>query len=138
MCKLHITRNGFSFFYDVLCFFRKRILRDTIRIFNITARIYTSYHIIYNTCILKIFYKKYIIYIFQDLENLSHAPLRISLSFSLFLSLILHFYNFFCCVFFGEFKNSSARFTIRRISVLVEIPAVRAVNLHNPNLRGNS
>ena len=70
---------------------------------------------------------------------------RASPYFSLFLSLSLFnftlyvlLYNFFCCVFFGEFKNSSARFTIRRISVLVEIPAVRAVNLHNPNLRGNS
>ena len=82
-------------------------------------------------------------HIFQDLENLSHAPLRISLSFSLFLSLILHcmfffIYNFFCCVFFGEFKNSSARVATRRISVLVEIPGVRAVNFNIPNLRGNS
>ena len=106
MCKLHITRNGFSFFYDVLCFFRKRILRDTIRIFNITARIYTSYHIIYNTCILKIFFIKNIRIIFtfsRYLENLSHAPLRISLSFSLFLSLILHcmfFFTIFSVVFF--------------------------------------
>ena len=142
MCKLHITRNGFSFFYDVLCFFRKRILRDTIRIFNITARIYTSYHIIYNTCILKIFYKKYIIYIFKIFGKF---VTRASTYFSLFLSLSLFnftlyvlFYNFFCCVFFGEFKNSSARFAIRRISVLVEIPGVRAVNFNIPNLRGNS
>ena len=42
-------------------------------------------------------------HIFQDLENLSHAPLRISLSFSLFLSLILHcmfFFTIFSVVFF--------------------------------------
>ena len=149
MCKLHITRNGFSFFYDVLCFFRKRILRDTsrtIRIFLILQRIYISYHIIYDTCILKKYFIKILrnvfFYItFFKIWKICHTRLYVFLSLS--LSLILHcmfffIYNFFCCVFFGEFKNSSARFAIRRISVLVEIPGVRAVNLHIPNLRGNS
>lgn len=145
MCKLHITRNGFSFFYDVLCFFRKRILRDTsrtIRIFLILQRIYiTSYHVIYNTCILlKYFIKILRTYFFTShFSRFGKFVTRASPYFSLFnFTLYVLLYNFFCCVFFGEFKNSSARVATRRISVLVEIPGVRAVNFNIPNLRGNS
>ena len=94
------------------------------------------YHII--PAYLKYFIKLFFYITFQDLEKFV-TRLYVFLSLSLFnFTLYVLLYNFFCCVFFGEFKNSSARFTIRRISVLVEIPAVRAVNLHNPNLRGNS
>ena len=139
MCKLHITRNDFSFFYDVLCFIRKRILERDI--FNIYAYIYIiPYHIIpaYLQYFIKLFFYEAFVHHIQDLEKFV-TRLYVFLSLSLFnFTLYVLFYNFFCCVFFGEFKNSSARFTIRRISVLVEIPAVRAVNLHNPNLRGNS
>ena len=146
MCKLHITRNGFSFFYDVLCFFRKRILRDTIFVFLILlARIYIHHTISYIIPAYFKYFIKNILLFYITFSRFGKFVTRASTYFSLFLSLSLFnftlyvlFYNFFCCVFFGEFKNSSARFTIRRISVLVEIPAVRAVNLHNPNLRGNS